>query len=645
MEHRYQSHLMYLSFAQAQAELNDIEPIDYFFAKEFTEDLASSYVLKYKDSEGDDSQFIHQQIVVFHLLVALSKSVREGHTCLPIKELARHSFGVKSDDTGVITHHGYVFPEHDELVKIVELCNIAPEYNKAIVVAQNCLYMRRNYLFEQELQQQLLKRMSNLIDYDTDELMTKLQSLFPPSDATEIDWQQVAVVNALNKRISVIAGGPGTGKTYTVTKLLAAIVMLNGQINISLVAPTGKAAQRLTESITNAIKGFEGQITQDVLNNIPSGAKTLHRFLGVIPNQLQFKHRQDNQIDCDVVILDEVSMVDLALMTRLFRALPEHCQVIMLGDADQLPSVALGSVLADIAPKLHPGYSDGNLNYLSNFIDSKLVANNFKQMAKGSGLSKKVNDLTADHLAFLYKSRRFDGEGGIGRLAKSVIEGNAELGWQLLHEPSDNIKVSNELTFEPDIEKALPRLVEQYYKPLLTQTSIDLAFEQLGKFRVLSAARKGPQGVAAINDKICQLLGKQQNSNRQLFHGMPIMVNENNYGLGLYNGDIGIVWQNNSGHLVVAFEDPEQGYRYVMPTRLPSYETVYAMTIHKTQGSEFGHVYMVLANQQDNKMLSRELLYTGITRAKQKLSLSTLHRVWFSGVESRVKRFSNLRAY
>jgi len=638
---------IYVSFAQAKQQLHDIEPIDYFFAKE----LAS---LLLKNHQNNPLASVD---LCFHLLIALSASVRNGHTCLPIKSISQQSFGHKSDNMGVITHHGYLFP----LFEVIDECclslDLSAENNSGIVYENNCLYMRRNHQFEQELQHQLQDRMAVPLEYSNDDMANVINELFSSNAEQEtnkeIDWQKVAVANSLNKRVSVIAGGPGTGKTYTVTKLLAAIISLNNAATeqvvskkIALVAPTGKAAQRLTESISQAVTGFSGQIADDVLSAIPTEAKTLHRFLGVIPNQIQFKHNQDNLIDCDVVILDEVSMVDLALMTRLFRALPKHTQVIMLGDADQLPSVALGSVLADIAPRPHPGYSLENVNRLQ-AITTITQINKGIQSQYASQAKPKSGANYCDHLSFLYKSRRFDGKGGIGLIAKAVIESNAERAWQLLC-PAQKValeqqQISKQLSYAAHIDDALPALVQQYYAPLLKAQDINQAFKQLSLFRVLSGSRQGDQGVEFLNEHIAQLLGKQLGAKHSLYHGLPIMVNENNYSLGLYNGDVGIIWASAKGHLVAAFECPEQGYRYIMPTRLPKYEPVYAMTIHKTQGSEFSHVYMVLSNQQDNKLLSRELLYTGITRAKKNLTITALHRVWYRAVETQVKRFSNLK--
>ena len=530
---------------------------------------------------------------------------------------------------------------------------ITPEENQLIVSFQNTLYLRRYFNFEQELSSQLSDRIKTTEQFSLDAIKEMLASLFAPTDAElnttdvkEVDWQKVAVANALNKNFTVIAGGPGTGKTYTVTKLLAALVGLqlqqldNGEIaNLSkfaLVAPTGKAAQRLSESIKAAVNQFQGVIAQDILSNIPTQALTIHRLLGYIPYQNNFRHDQNNRLDLDFLLIDEASMVDLPLLTRVFRALPLHCKVVLLGDADQLPSVAVGSVLADIAPRPHPGVSIANQQYLSTIIGERLPS------------SKKQS---ADHLTFLLKSRRFDGEGGIGKIAKAVIAGEADKSWQLLakSEKTSGLTLINHHGDKSLLAQLRP-YIEQYYLPLFNAKSVEQAFSLLSQFRMLAATRVGASGIDAINE-LCRQLFINKGfipSHQTLYHAMPIIINENHHKLGIYNGDVGVIWRNEAGHLVAMFEQtPErennfQAFKQVLPSRLPEYEAVYAMTIHKTQGSEFEHVLLVNPENSDNKLLSRELLYTGITRAKKELTVLSYQNVWRQGVENQVKRFSNL---
>ena len=626
----------YLRFEQAIQQLSNIVAIDYFFAKEF------SRVIPAKGQEN----------LWCHLLIALSAAARQGHTCLPLSKVANQAFGIAYDESGLLSHQGFHFPDLETLKTLVLSLELT-KADKGVVYYQNSLYMRRNFNFEQELQTALIAKKEQVLPHQTSEIKSVIHTLFPTANGepTELDWQQIAVANSVNKGLSIIAGGPGTGKTYTVTKLLAALVMLNNNSNpkpldIALVAPTGKAAQRLSESITHAVAGFSGVIDSQTLSAIPTDAQTLHRLLGVIPNQVNFRKGKDNLLDYDVIIIDEVSMVDLALMARLFRAIPSHCQVIMLGDADQLPSVALGSVLADIAIRPHLGYSSVNTAYLNQVCELTSA-----EQAGLPTLSEHTQP-SADHLAMLLKSRRFDGEGAIGNIAMATINGQGEQSWQYIVKESqqrDDLFLLPELS--DDKSGWLASYINQYYQPLLTANSPLQAFELLSKFRLLCATRVGSEGVEAINQQvIAQLKGNYYADNYQekLFHGMPIMINENHYGLGLYNGDIGVIWQNQQGHLLACFETSDSsnqqfdGMRTIIPSRLPSFEPVFAMTIHKTQGSEFEHVAMVLPSKADNQLLTRELIYTGVTRAKKCLSLSTNKSVWLTGVNAQVQRYSNL---
>lgn len=628
---------VYSTFKDAKNVIINIEPIDYFFATELSQNIEPNHLTTY-----------------FHLLVALSESVRKGHTCLPIAKLANHTMGASSDKEGLITHHGFTFPPLNEMETILTNLNISTEANKPVIFASTALYMRRYFSLESELSHQFSQRVYAKPNAENtpklEQLKNIINELFKTSEidehSSEIDWQKVAVVNSLNKSFSVIAGGPGTGKTYTVTKLLAAVIKIY-QLEvktpiIKLVAPTGKAAQRLSESIINAVNGFKDQIDENILSLIPQDAQTIHRLLGVIPNTTQFKHNEDSPIDCDLLIIDEVSMVDLPLMTRTFRALPANCRVVLLGDADQLPSVELGSVLADIAPRPHAGYSEENSNYLKSIIPNLAL--------------KPTKRNASDYLTYLVKSRRFDGEGNIGKIAKFVIEGNAKDSWNvlinakkkegeeadvfLLNNVEDQIPSKVQLN-HPKYKSWLESLVSQYYRPLLTENDLQKAFLRLSEFRILCATRQGEQGVETFNKQIIEMLGKQLSA-EPLFHGLPIMISENNYRLDLYNGDIGIIWKNDKGNLTAIFECPHEGFLSIIPSRLPTYEPVFAMTIHKTQGSEFKHVAMVLPKKSDNRLLSRELIYTGITRAKERLSIESSIGTWSSGVEAKIKRDSTL---
>jgi exodeoxyribonuclease V alpha subunit len=658
---------VYNSFFQAQQQLADIEAIDYFFAKEMLTALNVSNDLS---TQVSTKLSITQVQTLSHVLFALSVSLRSGHTCLPLTELAEKNWAVAFDDQGQSSHQGFIFPDKDSLFNCLTALNISANAQQPIVFENNCLYMRRYYQFEQALAQEFKTRLTQRSPTSAENISRVLQQLFPAvanEQAQAIDWQQLAVANAMNKNFTVIAGGPGTGKTYTVTKLLAALVMLNANINtknntnanelshnpvleIALVAPTGKAAQRLSESIINTIAGFKALINESVLAAIPTDAKTIHRLLGVIPNSPNFRH-------------------DLPMMARIFRALKSNAKIILLGDADQLPSVAVGSVLADIAPRPHSGYSLDNANYLAQVcqLDVQQLNDAFNQTNQRQN---KQTQTHSDHLSFLVTSRRFDGEGGIGRLAAHVIKGEKSQSWQLLQTESKN-KANQLALVDGDLTTWLSPLIKEYYQGISKCNNIDDAFALLAKFRILCVTRQGEFGVDAINLWVKEQLavnGAQPwGQSQQNYHGMPIMISENDYRLGLFNGDIGLLWRvginsshntsdnasshssrSHSDHLMAFFEQPkaadgETHYKTLLPSRLPKYDSVYAMTIHKTQGSEFAHVAMLLPKQSNSLLLSRELLYTGITRAKTQLTIASNKQTWQQGVMSEVKRYSGLK--
>lgn len=744
-----QSVHLYKHFNQVKNVIQGVEAIDYFFAKEMLNALVFERNIDVVELAN-----------LTHLLLALSASLRAGHSCLPLTAIANQHWGkgypvkdkvnhesphftaskdCKNDAIEIeLSHVGFIFAPKPILQTMLKQLDILPGDNQLLVFKDDNIYLRRYFQFETDLGQYINSRLAQTSQFDTHAISQCIDTLFPiePTDKNQsmqqeevLDWQKIAAANAINKNFSVIAGGPGTGKTYTVTKLLAALVMLkqsadtldDAPLNIALVAPTGKAAQRLSESIVDAIDGFKGAIEDCVLANIPTQAQTIHRLLGVIPNSPNFKHNEDNLLNVDVILIDEVSMVDLPLMTRIFRALKPTTKVILLGDADQLPSVATGSVLADIAPRIHSGYSAENAQYLSDICQysEKSISyafSNIQTSDKDSLANAKNKETPFDYLTFLIKSRRFDGKGGIGLLAKSVIQGDKSSSWLLLNQSQSKedskTEINNqaELDNQPELDndeeqRVVPAasqqltlaqgelsdwlvpLVKQYYQPIESSSTVKEAFALLAKFRVLCATRQGEFGVEQLNELIKGYLGKntaphlqRQGEQQKLYHGQPIMINENDYRLGLYNGDVGIIWrikdQTGKLHLLACFEDssskgnsPQEsssietlnhednsvGIRHILPSRLPSYESVYAMTIHKTQGSEFSHVAMVISSTQTSqavqnksqqsisKILSRELLYTGITRAKKHLTIAANQRVWQQGVTAQVKRYSGLR--
>ncbi|NMP17417.1 exodeoxyribonuclease V subunit alpha [Thalassotalea sp. Y01] len=613
--------LPYDSYYQASEQLADIEAIDYYLACSILDSLKQRITAH---TQTEISQ-------LFHVFMALSSKHRSGHSCVRIRDLAnRHEFIDAESDSVASTPQspktGFVFADFTSLHQLLEGYFNRDNDSALICYANENLYLRRYWRFESEVANFIERKRKELVAVDVNDCQRIIATLFEQS-TDDIDWQAVSVANAMNKSLAIIAGGPGTGKTYTVTKLLLALLMLDDSLQIDMIAPTGKAAQRLSESIANAVNGFRqsGQFDEGLMQRIPEQAATIHRLLGVIPNSVNFKFNEDNKLTTDVLLIDEVSMVDLAMMCRVFRALKDGARVIMLGDANQLPSVATGSVLADIAPFGQTQLSATNVAFLRN------MSANF------NGLTESKPAL--DYLCYLTQSRRFSGDGGIGKLASMMIDSKAESAWQLVSGNQDG-EVS--LAECKNFNDFLYSLIKRHYLALFSAETVEQAFAALDRFRILTPSRKGEQGVELINEYIehsLQRLGVIDDVNKP-YHGKPIMISENHYTTGLFNGDIGLIWQQ-PGQPLVAYFPEQSNFRRIPLARLPAYETVYAMTIHKTQGSEFANVAMVLSEGQQ-RLLSRELLYTGITRAKRHIELYCQKSVFTKSVSIKVSRASGL---
>ncbi|MCW7552088.1 exodeoxyribonuclease V subunit alpha [Endozoicomonas gorgoniicola] len=452
-----------------------------------------------------------------------------------------------------------------------------------------------------------------------------------------LNWQKVAAALAATQSFSVISGGPGTGKTTTVTRLLAMLVELEQQTKgkapvIRLVAPTGKAAARLTESIGGALEKLH--CSESVRSNIPSEAGTIHRLLGVIPNSTEFRHHRDNPIHLDILVVDEASMVDLPMMNRLLDALPTDARIILLGDRDQLASVDAGSVLGDICAAAGNTYTEKQQEQL--------------QQLTGYDLRTELPETNAtihDCFCLLQKSYRFDASSGIGQLAAAVNGGKVKHTRTVWEAGFHDIR--RHLLNDSGYQTMLQLCVEQYrpylqaIKEGMPARKVLAAFNQ---FRLLCALREGVYGVEGLNLEIRSTLARHRLIERETlwYPGRPVLITRNDHGLGLYNGDIGITLAGADDRLRVVFQLPDGSLKELLPSRLPAHETVYAMTIHKSQGSEFAHTAMILPDKI-NPVLTRELVYTGITRAKRMLELFTTDAVFNQSVARQTHRSSGLK--
>ena len=501
------------------------------------------------------------------------------------------------------------------------------------------LYLYRYWEYEQCLADDLLRRSQAAApSVDEARLRADLDRLFPRHpQLSGPDWQKVAAAVAALKQVCVISGGPGTGKTSTVLRILALLAGQAGErpLRIALAAPTGKAAARLQESIRAAKPLLD--LEAERLAQIPEEASTLHRLLGARPDSVYFRYNRDDPLPLDVLVVDEVSMVGLALLAKTVTALPAEARLILLGDKDQLASVEAGAVLGDLcagAGRFSPEFRE------------RLATLTGEPLPRGRESSSPL----VDAIVLLRHSYRFGADSGIGALARAVNRGkSAEALDLLVGAPHEDI-VWRELADPADLPEWLAEPVTAGFAPYLRAVREGAGpaavFEQFNRFRVLAALRGGPFGVEALN-RLCEAVLSAQgliDTHSTWYAGRPVMVVRNDYNLRLFNGDIGMTLPDPDApeRVKVFFLGNDGALRSFAPARLPEHETVYAMTVHKSQGSEFEQVLVVTPNEP-SPVLSRELLYTALTRAKREAMFYGVPEVFATAVGRRLRRSSGLR--
>jgi exodeoxyribonuclease V alpha subunit len=447
----------------------------------------------------------------------------------------------------------------------------------------------------------------------------------------EPNWQAVAAAIALRHRFTVISGGPGTGKTYTVLRLIRLLLESARSAGaplpvIRLAAPTGKAAARMMESIR---EGLDALPRGDQLRaHLPDKAATLHRLLGLRWGTVLPRYDRDHPLAADVVIVDEASMIDLPLMAKLADALPDHGRLVLLGDRYQLASVESGSVLAELCTAAGVNaFSAAQRQALAPLVPA----------AAGPAAPSPL----ADHVVTLQTSHRFHPQSPIGRLAAAVNAGDADAALAVGNEGDPAVQLAMDAA--PDLE-ALAATLAEAYAPLFEATSPEAALDVLDAARLLTATRVGPAGAVAMNQRIFEHLARRRGLEPQQtwYHGRPVIVLHNDYRVGLFNGDTGVCLTGADGHLRVWFRT-ETGLTMLLPSTVPAHETAFAMTVHKSQGSEFERVWLLLP-AADSPVLSRELVYTGITRARRRVALLGPEAVFRVAVDRVIQRDSGLRA-
>ncbi|WP_157993785.1 exodeoxyribonuclease V subunit alpha [Candidatus Erwinia haradaeae] len=544
----------------------------------------------------------------------VSRYTREGHVCLPLSILYQKSFF--SDLYNDLTYKVWdSFGTLEDIEISLLACSAISDGTQVtpLVLEKKSLYLYRMWRSE-KIVAKFIQRKNMLIEIDEKRACVILDYHFREQDF--LDWQKVAVAIMITCQIAIISGGPGTGKTTIISKFLCVLLeLLQRPQRIKVVAPTGKAAARLTESLNITKQNINSR--DFILNSFPNEAITLHRLLGILPDEKRIRYNADNPLPLDILVIDESSMIDVSMMAHLILALPEHARVIFLGDHRQLSSIEAGSVFSDLCDYSHNNYSINRSKQLSRLTGYKIV--------RTDGY---LQHSIADMMCILSKSYRFADSSGISQLAAAVNKGH----WQLI----DKILNSNfnDICYFPlknleDYHHLLNKCVEGYrgYLDLIqNRAKPSKVLSVFKNFQVLCAISEGLFGSIGLNQYIetklskMELIRTHKSFTDSWYVGRPVMITRNDSVLKLCNGDIGIAMLNDENKMKVWFLLPDGNTKAFYPFFLPLHNTAFAMTVHKSQGSEFNHILLVLP-PQILSVMTRQLVYTAITRAKQKITI------------------------
>jgi exodeoxyribonuclease V alpha subunit len=576
---------------------------------------------------------------VFLGAALVSNVTGKGDVCLDLASFAGKTLLEKDEERDAVICPGLsVWVDNLMSTGIVgkpgDLCPL-------ILDERNRLYLYRYWEYEKKLSDSIKERSKEDISgLNLSLIKNSIKRLFPERMDSDINWQKVAAITSAFKKFCVISGGPGTGKTTTVAKILALLLEQAGKeenLRIFLAAPTGKAAARLSESIRSIKENLD---CEDYIKAaIPEETFTIHRMLKTIIGSPFFRHNSKNPLSADIVVVDEASMVDLPLMSKLIQAVPVDARLILIGDSDQLASVDPGSVLGDICGSSHVrGFTANFINKVEELTDEKFTDS-----------IKEYKDIKVLHdcIVLLKKNYRFAAGSGIGGLSHAVKLGDINKALSLLKNEDDRSIMFEKILVADNFKRILTDKVVEFYSEYLKTDDPGIALELFNRFKILCAVKIGQFGVYAVNAIIEQILSRENliQTETLWYRGRPVLITSNDYKLGLFNGDIGITMPipDSAGNdMHVFFPGTSSGeLRQFLPYRLPQHETVYAMTVHKSQGTEFENLYLILPDK-DYSVLSRELIYTAITRASQSVTILGKEEVLRTSISRVIERKSGL---
>lgn len=582
-------------------------------------------------------------------LYVLSKRMENGHICIPIDD----SINDDLKDGGYTVEKQNI--EESPLVTFAKTYDETKQTElKPFVFYNEKLYLQRYFVYENTILEKLKAFENNLLFNERRiklsnhkdfilESISREEDVHSYSDIEKIDWQAIAAIKGVLNNLTIITGGPGTGKTTTVAKILALLKRIEGEdLTIALAAPTGKAAMRMTESLMNSAKTFKDLEIDAIVEKLKPF--TIHRLLGTNLNSPFFKHNKENKLKYDVIIIDESSMIGMSLFAKLVDAIPDTSRLILLGDSEQLASVDAGSLFGDICLSQKP-IENKFTTEEAELLEPLIQPTRFNTIS----LVEK-NAFLNESFVRLKKTYRYNSNSFLGKFNSFVIEGKTnELKKIVENKSTDDLKIDTEYT------KSFVNDFILKYKAYIDEDNISLALKKMNNCRILCAVKASEQGVYAINENVKELLKKEYkdqkdkfNPTAEIFNNQLIMVTKNQPEMNLFNGDVGLI--RFSGDKLKAFfpkqtsaENGEKDYTEITPGFIESWETVFAMTIHKSQGSEFDEVLVILPKNKENRLLTRELVYTGITRAKKCAYIQSSEEVLYASVNQQVNRVSGLK--
>lgn len=559
-------------------------------------------------------------------VVFLSLFLQAGHTCLPLDRTPEEWIRLLDLDPDV----GWpVFPDLD----LAELQNYVavghPGEEVLFLIVKERLYRRREWRDEQFVAQKLIDISSNnSSDIDRTKSAEWIRHIFP-RNGEEPDYQMSAAALALTRRFLLISGGPGTGKTTTVGRILTLLTGLSARpLRIALTAPTGKAAVRMAEAIQGALEPVS--LSDAQREQIPREAQTLHRLLWNVEQKSLLPPPQKKVLPYDLILVDEASMIDLHLMVRLLRHLGEDTQLVLLGDRNQLASVGPGSVLGDICRKEENLFRKETVGFLQELgVTGSLPAGSQGDME--------------DSILYLTRNYRFSDTSGIAVVADAIKRSATDETLEILRSGKYPDLAAESFEFGPDSFLKLFSEMEKRVRSCQGGTPMEL-LKVWSRSAWLTVLRNGPYGSDAINRLVEEYLIRNRviSPRQEWYTGRPVMITKNDYSLELYNGDIGVCELNEEGETVIWFPGEEGEVKRVRAHRLTHFEPAYLFTVHKSQGSEFGEVTLLLPSGP-TPVLTRELLYTAVTRARNRFRLLGNLELLETGAGRETERFTGLR--